>query len=217
MNLPLAVRPIAHDRLAEIQAQLQDWEACAGSVALAIQHLPDMVAEFPHTASRDAAGVHLLRARDPGALAPRRTFRAALALCDRAAGARSGRALRGEAGFVGVGRWVVASVALLSRISDRALQLPTRCAAYGCRSAVFAADDAASRASSSGWSSSRAASPRCSRRARSIGVEQIAVARQHDVEGRQPDRRRAWRVAGPSGERLCPLERDRSARACSRR
>ena len=48
-NLPLAVRSLAYDRLAEAQAQLQAWEACAASVDLAIQHLPDMATEFPHT------------------------------------------------------------------------------------------------------------------------------------------------------------------------
>ena len=40
VSLPLAVRPVAHDRMAEAQAQLQNWEACAESVALAIQNLP---------------------------------------------------------------------------------------------------------------------------------------------------------------------------------
>jgi tetratricopeptide (TPR) repeat protein len=47
-NLPLAVRSVAYDRLAEAQAQLQDWEACAVSVGLAIQHLREMETEFPH-------------------------------------------------------------------------------------------------------------------------------------------------------------------------
>ena len=46
-NLPLAIRSVAYDRLAEAQAQLQDWEACVASVGLAIQHLPDMEADVP--------------------------------------------------------------------------------------------------------------------------------------------------------------------------
>ena len=49
VNLPLAVRCVAHDRMAEVQAQLENWEGCAASVALAIQHLPEMEGGFPHT------------------------------------------------------------------------------------------------------------------------------------------------------------------------
>lgn len=47
-SLPMAVRTVAHDRMAAAHAELQSWEACAESVRLAIQHLPDMEAEFPH-------------------------------------------------------------------------------------------------------------------------------------------------------------------------
>ena len=48
VNLPNAVKAVAYDLQAEAQAQLQDWEGCAASVALALKHLPDLEAEFPH-------------------------------------------------------------------------------------------------------------------------------------------------------------------------
>lgn len=83
VNLPLAVRPVAHDRMAEVQAQLQDWEACAGSVALAIQHLPEMVAEFPHT-HREMLLEFTCFERGIQAYSHLGEFRAALALCERA-------------------------------------------------------------------------------------------------------------------------------------
>jgi hypothetical protein len=105
VNLPLAVRPVAHDRMAEAQAQLQDWEACARSVELAIQHLPEMVAEFSHTHREMPVGVHLLRAGDSGVHTPRGVPRGANAVRTRR-GARSEGALRSETGLVGVGRWV---------------------------------------------------------------------------------------------------------------
>ena len=86
--------------MAEVQAQLQEWEACAGSVALAIQHLPEMVAEFP-THIGDALGVHcfergIQRIRSSG-------FRRALALCERAVALDLGRTTR-QSGFVELGR-----------------------------------------------------------------------------------------------------------------
>lgn len=48
VNLPNAVKAIAYDRMAEAQAGVQDWEGCAASVGLALKHLPDLEAEFPH-------------------------------------------------------------------------------------------------------------------------------------------------------------------------
>lgn len=48
VNLPNAVKAVAYDRMADAQAQLQDWEACTASVTLALKHLPDLEAEFPH-------------------------------------------------------------------------------------------------------------------------------------------------------------------------
>lgn len=48
LNLPHAVRAVAYDRMAEAQAQLEDWEGCVASVAMALQHLPDLEREFPH-------------------------------------------------------------------------------------------------------------------------------------------------------------------------
>jgi tetratricopeptide (TPR) repeat protein len=47
-NLPLAVRSVAYDLLAEAQAQLGDWEGCSASVAAALSHLEAAEAEFPH-------------------------------------------------------------------------------------------------------------------------------------------------------------------------
>ena len=82
-SLPLAVRPVAHDRMAEAQAQLQDWEACAGSVGLAIQHLPEMAAEFPHT-HREMLLEFTCFERGIQAHSQLGDFGAALALCERA-------------------------------------------------------------------------------------------------------------------------------------
>ena len=82
-NLPLAVRPVAHDRMAEVQAQLEDWEACAESVALALQHLPEMIAEFPHT-HREMLLEFTCFERGIQAYSHLGEYRAALALCERA-------------------------------------------------------------------------------------------------------------------------------------
>jgi hypothetical protein len=83
VNLPLAVRPVAHDRMAEAQAQLEDWAACAESVALAVQHLPEMVAEFPHT-HREMLLEFTCFERGIQAYSQLGEFGAALALCERA-------------------------------------------------------------------------------------------------------------------------------------
>jgi len=48
VNLPNAVKAVAYDRMADAQAQVQDWEGCTASVALVLKHLPDLEAEFPH-------------------------------------------------------------------------------------------------------------------------------------------------------------------------
>lgn len=47
-NLPLAVRAVAYDLMAEAQAQTGDWEGCHDSVVSALSHLGDLEAEFPH-------------------------------------------------------------------------------------------------------------------------------------------------------------------------
>lgn len=47
-NYPYAVRTVAYDLMAEAQAQLGAWEGCAASVAMALGHLEDARAEFPH-------------------------------------------------------------------------------------------------------------------------------------------------------------------------
>jgi hypothetical protein len=83
VSLPLAVRPVAHDRMAEAHAQLQDWEACAESVALAIQHLPEMTTEFPHT-HREMLLELTCFERGIQAHSQLGNFGAALALCERA-------------------------------------------------------------------------------------------------------------------------------------
>lgn len=48
VNLPYGVRTVAYDLLAEDQAQLGEWEACAASVATALGYLADTETEFPH-------------------------------------------------------------------------------------------------------------------------------------------------------------------------
>lgn len=48
VNFPYAVRTVAYDLMAECQAQLADWEGCAASVKLALEHLTDAQEEFPH-------------------------------------------------------------------------------------------------------------------------------------------------------------------------
>jgi len=83
VSLPLAVRPVAYDRLAEAHAQLQNWEACAESVALAIQHLPELMAEFPHT-HREMLLELTCFERGIQANSQLGNFGAALALCERA-------------------------------------------------------------------------------------------------------------------------------------
>jgi hypothetical protein len=83
VSLPLAVRPVAHDRMAEALAQLQHWEACAESVDLAIQYVPEMVAEFPHT-HREMLLELTCFERGIQANSQLGNFAAALALCERA-------------------------------------------------------------------------------------------------------------------------------------
>ena len=82
-SLPMAVRAAAYDRMADAQAQLQRWEACAESVNLAIRHLPDMEAEFPH-AYRQMLTEMTCFERGITAHSELGQFQEALALCDRA-------------------------------------------------------------------------------------------------------------------------------------
>lgn len=83
VSLALAVRPVAYDRLAEAQAKLQDWSACAASVTLALQHLPEMIAEFPHT-HRELLAEFTCFERGIQAHSQLGEFAAAFALCERA-------------------------------------------------------------------------------------------------------------------------------------
>lgn len=82
-NLPLAVRSVVYDCVAEAQAQLQDWEACAASAGLAIEYLPAMEAEFPH-AYREMLSQLTCFERGIQARSQLGQFRAALALAEQA-------------------------------------------------------------------------------------------------------------------------------------
>ncbi len=83
VNLPLAVRTVAYDRMADAQAELERWEACAESVDLAINHLPDMEAEFRH-AYRQMLMELTCFERGIAAHAALGQFQEALALCEKA-------------------------------------------------------------------------------------------------------------------------------------
>ena len=83
VSLPLAVRAVVYDLLAEAQARLQDWEGCASSVALAIRHLPDMESEFPHE-YREMLSRMTCFERGIQACTQLGRFQEALALCEHA-------------------------------------------------------------------------------------------------------------------------------------
>lgn len=83
VNLPLAVRTIAYDLMADGQAQLEQWEACAESVDLALRHLPDMEAEFRHAYREMLEGLTCFE-RGISAHSALGQFPEALALCDKA-------------------------------------------------------------------------------------------------------------------------------------
>jgi tetratricopeptide (TPR) repeat protein len=96
VNLPLAVRPVAYDLMAEAQAQLQDWEGCAASVALALRHLPDLEAEFPHGYRRALAAMTCFE-RGIQAHSELGQFHEALELAERAAALDLGAHYRAKA------------------------------------------------------------------------------------------------------------------------
>ena len=82
-NLPLALRSVVHDRTADAQASLQRWEGCVESVNLAIRHLPEMEAEFPHAYRGMLLGFTCFE-RGIAAHSELGQFQEALALCDTA-------------------------------------------------------------------------------------------------------------------------------------
>lgn len=83
VNLPMALRSVVHDRMADAQASLERWEACVESVNLAIRHLPDMEAEFPHAYRRMLLEMTCFE-RGITAHSELGQFREALELCDKA-------------------------------------------------------------------------------------------------------------------------------------
>ncbi len=82
-SLPNAVKALAHDRMAEAQAQLGQWEGCTESVAAALGYLPDLEAAFPHEYRRLLEGMTCFE-RGIQAQSELGDFHAALELCERA-------------------------------------------------------------------------------------------------------------------------------------
>lgn len=83
LNLPMALRSVVHDRMADAHASLGRWEDCVESVNLAIRHLPDMEAEFPHAYRRMLLEMTCFE-RGIAAHSELGQFPEALELCDRA-------------------------------------------------------------------------------------------------------------------------------------
>lgn len=84
-NLPNAVKAVAYSLTAEAQGQLENWEVCAEAAALAIGHLPDLEAEFPHEYRRMLEGLTCFE-RGIQARSELGDFHGALALCEAAMG-----------------------------------------------------------------------------------------------------------------------------------
>lgn len=82
-SLPNAVKAVAYDLLAEAQAQLGQWDACAESVDRALALLPEVEAAFPHEYRRMLAAMTCFE-RGIQAHSELGDFHAALALCERA-------------------------------------------------------------------------------------------------------------------------------------
>ena len=82
-SLPNAVKAVAHDLMADAQAQAGDWEGCAASAATALGHLPDLEAAFPHEYRRLLAGFASFE-RGIQAHSELGDFHGALELCERA-------------------------------------------------------------------------------------------------------------------------------------
>ena len=82
-SLPNAVKAVAYDLTADAQAQVGAWEACAESVKLALDYLPDLEAAFPHEYRRMLVGMACFE-RGIQAHSELGDFHAALELCERA-------------------------------------------------------------------------------------------------------------------------------------
>lgn len=82
-SLPNAVKALAYDRMAEVQAQLGQWEGCAESVGLALGYLPDLESAFPHEYRRMVEAMTCFE-RGIQAYSEQGDFHAALELCERA-------------------------------------------------------------------------------------------------------------------------------------
>lgn len=82
-SLPNAVKAVGYDLLAEAQAQLGDWEACATAVDQALGYLPDLETAFPHEYRRMLTGMTCFE-RGIQAHSELGDFHAALELCERA-------------------------------------------------------------------------------------------------------------------------------------
>ena len=82
-SLPNAVKAVAYELSAEAQAQSGQWEECVVSVDLALGHLPDLEAAFPHDYRRMLEGMTCFE-RGIQAHSELGNFHAALDLCDRA-------------------------------------------------------------------------------------------------------------------------------------
>lgn len=82
-SLPNAVKGIAHDLMADAQAQCGQWEACVESVGQALGYLADLEAAFPHEYRRMLEGMTCFE-RGIQAHSELGDFHAALELCERA-------------------------------------------------------------------------------------------------------------------------------------
>jgi hypothetical protein len=82
-SLPNAVKAVAYDLYAEVQAQCGQWEGCAASVDLSLGYLPDLEAAFPHEYRRMLEGMTCFE-RGIQAYTELGNFPAALNLCERA-------------------------------------------------------------------------------------------------------------------------------------
>jgi hypothetical protein len=82
-SLPNAVKAVAYDLLAEVQAQCGRWEDCAASVDLALGFLADLEAAFPHEYRRMLEGMACFE-RGIQARGELGDFHRALDLCEQA-------------------------------------------------------------------------------------------------------------------------------------
>lgn len=103
VNLPNAVKAVAYDRMADAQAQVQDWEGCTASVALVLKHLPDLEAEFPHGYRALLEGLSAFE-RGIQAHSELGQFHEALALAERAVALELGAHYQAKADSLGWAR-----------------------------------------------------------------------------------------------------------------